>query len=134
MSLSDQQETPIDNSRRKILRWFALAGLAGGMAVVGLGSLTKAQAPITAAVSPQSLRVKVVYFQMSQSISEGQEYFELQAPAHVGDLMTVAAQRHPSLTGMEKGMLILVEGVPSDGATALRDGDEVDLIPTLVGG
>jgi molybdopterin converting factor small subunit len=117
-----------------MLRWLALAGLAGGMAVVGLASLARAQAPVAAVVSPQSLRVKVVYFQMSQSVSVGQEYFELQAPAHVSDLIMVAAQRHPSLTGMEKGMLILTEGVPSNGATALRDGDEVDLIPTLVGG
>ena len=117
-----------------MLRWLALASLAGGMVVVGLGSLTKAQSPIAATVPQQSLRVKVVYFQMSQSIGVGQEYFELRAPARVSDLMTVAAQRHPSLTGMEKGMLILTEGVPSNGATALRDGDEVDLIPTLVGG
>jgi len=117
-----------------MLRWFALAGIAGGMTVVGLGSLTRAQAPLAAAVSPQSLRVKVVYFQMSQSISVGQEYFELRAPAHISDLMTVAAQRHPSLIGMEKGMLILTEGMPSSGGTILRDGDEVDLIPTLVGG
>jgi len=101
---------------------------------VGLGSLAKAQTPVAAVVSPQSIRVKVVYFQMSQSISVGQEYFELQAPAHVSDLMTAAVQRHPSLVGMEKGMLILTEGVPSNGATVLRDGDEVDLIPTLVGG
>ena len=132
--MGDQEEVPTDNSRRKVLRWLALAGIAGGIAVVGLGSLAKAQTPVAAVVSPQSLRVKVVYFQMSQSISVGQEYFELQAPAHVSDLMTAAVQRHPSLVGMEKGMLILAEGVPSNGATVLRDGDEVDLIPTLVGG
>jgi molybdopterin converting factor small subunit len=127
-------DAPTDGSRRKMLRWLALAGLAGGMAVVGLGSLVKAQAPVTAAVSPQSLRVKVVYFQMSQSISVEQEYFELQAPAHVSDLMAMATRRHPSLSGMEKAMLILTEGVPYNDATVLRDGDEVDLIPTLVGG
>jgi molybdopterin converting factor small subunit len=101
--------------------------------VLGLGSLTQAQEP-TAARLPETLRVKVVYFQMAQSIGVGQEYFEVQAPAHVGDLMRIAIQRHPALSEMAKQMLILIQGVPADSGTALEDGDEVDLIPTLVGG
>jgi molybdopterin converting factor small subunit len=116
-----------------MLRWLALVGLGGGLTMLGLGSLVRAPASASAG-SPATLRVKVVYFQMAQSVSVGQEYFYLQPPARVSDLMRIAVQRHPALSAMANQMLILVEGLPAGGATVLKDGDEVDLIPTLVGG
>jgi len=130
---AENSETPGSSSRRRMLRWLALAGLGGGLAVVGFVNLVGA--PESAKTrSPESLIVKAVYFQMSQSVSVGQEYFGLEAPAHVSDLLKIATQRHPALSEMVHQMLILVEGVPAVSATVLADGDEVDLIPTLVGG
>ena len=124
---------PGGNPRRRMLRWLALVGLGGGLAVLGLGSLTR---PAESSTSPsaETLRVKVVYFQMAQSVSVGKEYFDLRGPARVSDLMKLAIQEHPALVAMTNKMLILVEGVPANGTTALVNGDEVDLIPTLVGG
>ena len=103
------------------------------MAMLGLGSLSR-HAESSAAPSAETLRIEVVYFQMTQSVGVGKEYFDLQAPGRVSDLMRLAIQRHPALAAMADQMLILIEGVPAASATILRDGDEVDLIPALVGG
>ena len=122
----------IDAQRRSVLRWLILAGVGGGLAVLGLGSLARAQS--VAAGPTATLRAKVVYFQMSQQVNVAQEYFEVQSPGSVGDLMMIATQRHPSLSGMEKQMMILVDGRPANASTPLKDGDDVDLIPTFAGG
>jgi len=122
----------VDVQRRSVLRWLVLAGVGGGLAVLGSGSLARTQ-PVAAAPTA-TLRAKVVYFQMSQQVNVPQEYFEVQSPSTVGSLMTIATQRHPSLLGMEKQMMILVDGRPANASTPLNDGDEVDLIPTFAGG
>jgi len=121
------------NPRRRMLRWMALTGVAGGIAVLGLDALLRTPAPAPAAPAG-TIRVKIVYFQMQQSVNAAQEYYELEGRPRVSDLMNVADHRHPALTEMSSHMLILIEGVPADGSTTLRDGDEVDLIPTMVGG
>jgi hypothetical protein len=149
--MEEHEQTVEVNPRRQVLRWLALVSLGGGITALGLGALLRtdasadAEEPRTASTKPtpvetvvngqqSTMRIKVVYFQMPQAVSVGQEYFDLQSPARVSDLMRAATQRHPALSEMAGQMLILVEGVPASGTTGLENGDEVDLIPTLVGG
>jgi len=120
------------NPRRKALRWLGLIGLGSGVAALGLGSLLKA--PNFFIVPPKTLRVKVVYFQMSQYVSVGQEYFDVSSPASIGDLMEAVVQRHPSLSGMTSSMTTVVGGVPEASTDPLNDGEEVDLVPMMAGG
>jgi molybdopterin converting factor small subunit len=80
------------------------------------------------------LTVKVVYFQMAQYVNTGAEYFVLQAPATLRDLLTNVAERHPSLTSMIPNMWILMNGAPAKLSAPLKDGEEVDLIPLVAGG
>ena len=120
------------NPRRRVLRWLGLIGLGGGVVALGLGSLL--EAPSLFNVPTKTLRVKVVYFQMSQYVSVGQEYFDVPSPADIGDLMEAVVKRHPSLSGMTSSMASVVGGVPEDSTSPLNDGEEVDLVPMMVGG
>jgi len=149
--VEEHKQTVEVNPRRQVLRWLALVSLGGGITALGLGALLRTDAsagveePRTASTKTtpaenvvngqqSTIRIKVVYFQMSQAVTVGQEYFDLQSPARVSDLIQAATQRHPPLAEMAGQMLILVEGVPANGTTSLKNGAEVDLIPTLVGG
>ena len=80
------------------------------------------------------LSVKVVYLQMSQYISTSDEYFVLQSPATLRNLLNNITERHPSLTMMMTNMWILINGSPSNPSASLKDGDEVDLVPLVAGG
>jgi len=80
------------------------------------------------------LSVKVVYSEMAQYISTSDEYFVLQSPATLRDLLNNIVARHSSLTTMIVNMLILINGTPAKLSAPLKDGDEVDFIPVVVGG
>lgn len=116
-------------SRRRFLRLAILSAIGTG---VLLGDfLTKAVfAHIPEGVSV--LGVKVVYFQMPQYF--GGEYFVLQAPAILCDLLSVVMLKHPSIVPMMATMWILINGAPSKPDAVLRDGDEVNFIPLVAGG
>ena len=67
--------------------------------------------------------------------SIGFEYFVLQNPAYLRDLLDVVLLRHPSISPqMIASMLILIDGAPAKTGAALEDGDEVDFIPLVAGG
>ena len=80
------------------------------------------------------LSVKVVYLQMAQYISTSDEYFVLQSPATLRNLLNSITERHPSVTMVMTNMWILVNGAPSNPNASLKDGDEVDLVPLVAGG
>lgn len=90
-------------------------------------------APTT--ISGSSVKVKVVYFQMPQTVIDVEdEYFVLQSPAHFSNLQSSIVQEHPLLSTMWPTMMKLVDGVLAQPGTRLNDGDEVDLIPAFAGG
>jgi len=99
---------------------------------VGIGFLVAAD-KLTKIVP--HLRVKVAYFQMAQYVDLSEEYFDLQNPASLRDLLNAVSQRHPLLSPqMMAAMLILVQGAPTRNNVALNGGEEVDLIPLVAGG
>lgn len=57
--------------------------------------------------------VKVYYSMMAQYTSADEEYFVLQSPATLQDLMNTVLVRHPSMKQMMQMMLILLDGVPA---------------------
>ena len=85
-------------------------------------------------VDASFLSVKVVYLEMAQYISTSDEYFVLQSPATLRDLLNNIVERHSSLTTMIANMWILINGTPAKRGTPLKDGDEVDFVPVVVGG
>ena len=80
------------------------------------------------------LSVKVIYSQMAEYVSTSSEYFVLENPATLRDLLNNVAVRHPSIKMMITNMWILVNGTPAKLNDPLKDGEEVDLIPLVAGG
>lgn len=147
-------------SRRRLLRAALLFSAVGAAVVLGANGLARAApssesgaggaptgsppvsstAPAAAhsdvgsSASGSSLRVKAMYFQMPQTINTKEEYFMLQSPARLGDLLSNVVAEHPRVSSMIPTMMLLVDGVPGQPSTPLRDGDEVDFIPAIAGG
>jgi molybdopterin converting factor small subunit len=135
-----------------MLRLMAFAAVGGGIALLGSGFLVNASksasgqasqamvstspAPLVAAAgsSVASLRVKVMYFQMSNYLSTKEEYFVLQSPAKFSQLLSSVIEKHPVLTGMIPNMMILIDGVVAKPGTFLNEGDEIDFVPAISGG
>ena len=138
-------------SKRRFLRWLTFSAIGAGIFLAGDG-LTKVvsinhseesagntslSTPLTGEISnvgASFLSVKVVYVQMAQYISTSDEYFVLQSPATLRDLLNNIAERHSSLTTMMANMWILINGAPAKLSAPLKDGDEVDLVPLVAGG
>jgi hypothetical protein len=80
------------------------------------------------------LTVKVYYSMMTQYAGMIEEYFVLQSPAIVRDLLNTVVLRHPSMAQMAPTMLILFNGIPAKPGASLRDGDELQFIPLYAGG
>lgn len=83
------------------------------------------------------LKVKVIYNLMARYISTSEEYFVLESPAYLRDLLKDVVEKHPSLSSMigdHPTMMILIDGVPSQPGAVLRDGAQVDFIPLFDGG
>ncbi|MGH9919873.1 MAG: MoaD/ThiS family protein [Nitrososphaerales archaeon] len=75
-----------------------------------------------------------MYFQMPLVVGVSEEYFVLTSPAYFRDLQTSVLEEHPALSRMMPTMMILIDGVPAQPSTQLRNGDEVDFIPAIAGG
>ncbi len=140
-------------SRRRMLRSAILFSAVGAGIILGLDSLVKAAPPSASGAGSTSkaplltsssggsstsgnmVTVKVTYFGMSPiTVNTKEEYFALQSPAYFHDLFSDVVDKHPLLSAMMPTMVILVDGVPGQPSTALKDGDEVDLIPAIAGG
>lgn len=139
-------------SRRQALRLllYSAAGVAAFLTVERLASVvprldaegqtapsspTNTSRPTASAVGDSgTLRVKAVYFQMTQSVNVNHEYFVLQSPALLLDLLSDVALRHPSVSPMIPTMEFLIDGIPARPSATLKDGDEVDFLPLFVGG
>jgi len=81
------------------------------------------------------LAVKAVYLQMAPYVSLGDEYFVLQSPAYLRNLLDAVILRHPAISPqMMATMLILIDGAPAKASASLKDGNEVDFIPLVAGG
>jgi len=140
--------TEVSQSRRRFLRWLAVSALGAGVILTAEG-LAKTNSEMLSDKSPGStspgknivenaavslLTIKVVYFLMAKYVSSGEEYFVLQSPALLRDLLNDVVRRHPSLAPMMGTMEILRDGAPVKPNSVLRDEDEVDFIPTITGG
>lgn len=139
----------VPESRRKFLRWALLSaiGLAIPLAAERLakadftmnlpanGGSTLATVFAVSNAKPTFLRAKIAYFQMAQYLDVSEEYFYVQSPALVQDLLNAVLMRHPSMPPeMMSSMLVLLNGSPAKATASLKDGDEVDLIPLVSGG
>jgi len=131
-------------SRRGFLRWTIYSAI-GTVLILTMGDLNKVVAltenngtnasfPLTTSVDTSFLKVKVGYLLMAQYIDTSQEYFVLQNPATLLNLLGDVANRHPTITGMIASMQILINGVTAQFSSTLKDGDEVDFIPLVTGG
>jgi molybdopterin converting factor small subunit len=79
--------------------------------------------------------IKVVYFGMAtQSTGTKQEYFVLQSPVYLENLLSQIKQKHVVAGPMLTTMQIMIDGNPTQGNPQLMDHDEVDFIPILAGG
>ena len=135
-------------SRRTFLRSAFSIAVGAGILLISDG-LTKA-APLTqiagnfgsssaATNGPTESRaslvtVTVYYSMMAKYTSEVEEYFVLQSPATLQDLMNTVLVRHPCMTQMMQMMLILLDGVPAKPTASLKDEDRVQFIPLSAGG
>ena len=90
--------------------------------------------PIAANVVNSFLQVTVRYLLMAQYLDTSQEYYALQNPATLLDLLSDVSKKHPTLAGMIASMQILINGAPAQFDSILKDGDEVDFIPLITGG
>ena len=79
--------------------------------------------------------IKVVYFGMSdQMTGTKEEYFTLQTPAFLLDLVSQIKQKHAVFATMLPTMQIVIDGVPAQGNPQLQNKTEVDFIPLFAGG
>jgi molybdopterin converting factor small subunit len=103
-------------------------------AIPSLSSPGAVPAVASTADPDQEIRVKVNYFQMPFVVNSKVEYFTLPAQARYSDLLAGVVKEHPAISPMIPSMMVLIDGVPAQSATPLRDGEEVDFIPAVAGG
>ena len=80
------------------------------------------------------ITVRVYYSMMVQYTDLTEEYFVIQSPAVLQDLMNTVLVRHPSMAQMMQMMLTLLNGNPATPNAPLKDGDVVQFIPLSAGG
>jgi len=71
---------------------------------------------------------------MAQYTDLTEEYFVIQSPAVLQDLMNTVIVRHPSMAQMMQLMLTLLNGIPAKPNAPLKDGDVIQFIPMSAGG
>lgn len=131
-------------SRRRFLKWATSIAIGAGILLITenlakVSSLTQNEliretANDSANSRASLLTVKVHYSMMIQYIGLSDEYFVLQSPADIRDLLNTVVIRHPSMKQMVSTMLILLKGIPAKSDASLKDGDELQFIPLSAGG
>lgn len=148
MPLTSDPQASHDDSRRKALKALAFVAVGACVALVSSGrlaSLSGAQSEGVASGSAAPTveegssatysRVKVRYFQMSATLPDiSEEYYVLPNPANYSELLRSVLGVHPVLNTMMTSMLVLVDGAVASNTTTLKEGDEVDFIPSMSGG
>jgi molybdopterin converting factor small subunit len=133
-------------SKRLLLRSAIFLSVAGVGIILGLesadtlttSSVSGSESNSTQAASIPSgspITVTVTYVGMPLGITDtGKEDFTLQSPARFSDLLDSVVERHPLVSAMVPTMLISVNGVVEKREAVLTNGDEVALLPAVVGG
>jgi molybdopterin converting factor small subunit len=133
-------------SRRRLLRSAIFLSVAGVGIILGLesaytlttSSVSGSESNSTQAASIPSgspITVTVTYVGMPLGITDTRkEDFTLQSPARFSDLLDMVVERHPLVSAMVPTMLISVNGVVEKPEAVLTNGDEVALLPAVVGG
>ncbi len=81
------------------------------------------------------MRVHVLYFaSLREKVMASEASRELQDGACVGDLWNTLCREHPALEPMSASVSFAVNREYASRDQALRDGDEVALIPPVSGG
>lgn len=81
------------------------------------------------------MKVRVLYFaSVRDQTGRPQEEIELGEGATAGDLLTELSSRYPRLGGLVSSLMVSVNQDYAEKTAALRDGDEVALIPPVSGG
>ena len=80
------------------------------------------------------ITVKVYYSMMAQYTDLTEEYFVIQSPAVLQDVMNTVVVRHPSMAQMIQLMLTLLNGIPAKSNASLKDGDIIQFIPLFASG
>ena len=124
----------------------AIYSAIGTAIVLSIGDLNKVAAlsltaknvekkpPIATNIVNSFLQVTVRYLLMAQYIDTSQEYYTLQNPATLLDLLSNVSKKHPTISGMIASMQILINGAPAQFNSILKDEDDVDFIPLITGG
>ena len=119
-------------SRRSFLRW--VSGLAIGGVILLLGGDLAESASAVQKTRASLINVTVYYSMMAQYTDLTEEYFVIQSPAVLQDLMNTAVIRHPSMAQMIQLMLTLLNGIPAKPSASLNDGDVIQFMPLSAGG
>jgi MoaE-MoaD fusion protein len=82
-----------------------------------------------------SITISLLYFAMfREQIGKASEQLSVPAGTVAGDMFDIVTANHPSLSGMRASTMVMVNEEYADPGQALRDGDEVALIPPVSGG
>ncbi len=119
-------------SRRSFLRW--VTGLAIGGAILLIGGDLAEGTSVAQKTRASLITVKVYYSMMAQYTELTEEYFVIQGPAVLQDLMNTVVVRHPSMAQMMQLMLPLLNGIPAKPNASLKDGDVIQFIALSAGG
>lgn len=80
-------------------------------------------------------KVNLLYFAQARDITGTEkEQVLVKSPVTVEKIILSAAKSHPGLAKLKKVIRVAVNQQVVDGAVALRDGDEVALLPPVMGG
>ncbi len=82
-----------------------------------------------------SARVNLLYFAQARDIAGTErETMVVKTPTTGLRLAELAVRSHPKLSGLKKFIRVAVNEELVDGEVKLRDGDEVALLPPVMGG
>jgi molybdopterin converting factor small subunit len=111
-----------------------VTGLAIGGAILLIGGNLTEGTSVVQETRASLITVKVYYSMMTQYTDLTEEYFVIQSPAVLQDLMNTVVVRHPSMAQMIQLMLTLLNGVPAKPSASLKDRDVIQFIPLSAGG
>lgn len=87
------------------------------------------------ATSPPTITIRTHYFAMMRElIGTGGETLSLPEGATARDAFATLVERHPSLAGLERAVMLMVNETYVRGNRVLHDGDELAFIPPVSGG